>query len=431
MKQFKPGQAIRLLDINDKAEVVDVLGRGGQGIVYRVRLHSKEYAMKWYYKPQKNEFYDNLRKNIAQGAPSDSFLWPLFLTEKENDGTFGYIMDLRGLEYEDFGLFLLAKAKFESDSAMVEAAINICCNFRVLHNKGFSYQDLNDGNFFINPKNGDVLICDNDNVAPSGVNSGIMGKCRYMAPEIVRGEKLPDAQSDRFSLSVILFLLFFGNHPLEGKRIAETPCMTEKHERKFYGKEPLFIYDPSDDSNRPVKGIHNNVIAFWNQYPKYVRETFEKQFSQEVLKEPQKRQTEKEWLKILSKMRNDMVACPTCGEEQFTIDGSFTCPKCKHQFNAPVLVVGKNNIVVCANKKVYEPTIDSCSDNYKNVVGEFVESKTRKGLFALRNKSSRGWVLTKKDGSKLLINNGDPAPLLVGNKIEFGNSVEAEVKQIK
>ena len=30
---------------------------------------------------------------------------------------------------------------------------------------GYSYQDLNDGNFFINPQSGDVLICDNDNVA--------------------------------------------------------------------------------------------------------------------------------------------------------------------------------------------------------------------------------------------------------------------------
>lgn len=170
-------------------------------------------------------------------------------------------MELRSADYKDFGKFLLAKEHFACVSAMITAAILICSNFRILHNKGYSYQDLNDGNFFINPRNGDVLICDNDNVAPSGVNSGIMGKCRYMAPEIVLGKNLPNAQSDRYSLAVILFLLFFGNHPLEGKQIAETPCMTEKHEKKFYGSTPIFIYDSTDSSNRPINGIHNNVIA--------------------------------------------------------------------------------------------------------------------------------------------------------------------------
>jgi DNA-binding helix-hairpin-helix protein with protein kinase domain len=41
---------------------------------------------------------------------------------------------------------------------MVNAALNITAGFRALHNKGYSYQDLNDGNFFINPQNGNVLI---------------------------------------------------------------------------------------------------------------------------------------------------------------------------------------------------------------------------------------------------------------------------------
>ena len=36
----------------------------------------------------------------------------------------------------------------------------------------------------IHPETGDVLICDNDNVAPEGVTSGILGKARYMAPEL-------------------------------------------------------------------------------------------------------------------------------------------------------------------------------------------------------------------------------------------------------
>ena len=123
---------------------------------------------------------------------------------------------------------------FQSFAAISTAAINIIQGFRELHARGYSYQDINNGNFFINPSTGDVLICDNDNVSPFGTSSGIMGKQRWMAPEIVTGGN-PDTHSDRFSLAVVLFRLLFINHPLEG-RYSTPPCMTKELERiLWYG----------------------------------------------------------------------------------------------------------------------------------------------------------------------------------------------------
>jgi serine/threonine protein kinase len=72
---------------------------------------------------------------------------------------------------------------------------------------------------------------------PQGSQSGILGKARYMAPEIVLGKNMPDKYSDRYSLAVILFLLFYGGHPLEGKKVLSCSCMTESYEKKFYGSE--------------------------------------------------------------------------------------------------------------------------------------------------------------------------------------------------
>ena len=210
------------------ATIVKELGRGGQGIVYLVEVCGEKKALKWYLNAPDDKFYRNLEHNIASGAPSDAFLWPEYLTEKQQ-GSYGYIMKLRPQNYYEFGNFLLAKVSFKSFTAMLSAAMRICDGFMMLHRFGYSYQDLNDGNFFIDPQTGDVLICDNDNVMPQGEKSGIMGKARYMAPEIVAGG-IPDKYSDRFSLSVILFMLFYANHPFEGAKVVACPCMTESFE---------------------------------------------------------------------------------------------------------------------------------------------------------------------------------------------------------
>ena len=414
-----------------EAIILEELGSGGQGIVYKVRYGGKEYALKWYHKAEKAEFYDNLKHNIENGTPSPAFLWPLFLTEKDENGCFGYLMDLRNPAYKEFGDFLLAKVHFKTVAAMIEAAIKICVGFRKLHNKGYSYQDLNDGNFFINPENGDVLICDNDNVAPSGKSTGILGKCRYMAPEIVRKEKLPDAQSDRFSLAVILFLLFFNNHPLEGEQIASCPCMTEKHEKKFYGSNPIFIYDPVNTTNRPVAGIHVNVINLWPQFPKYVQDIFIDQFSQKALMDSNYRITEKEWLeKVLLRMRHELITCPACGNEIFADmeNPSFVCTDCNYLIQCPPIIQSRNyKVVICKEKKIYQYITNQNKALLGTCTGNIVESKKTAGLFGLKNLTEDTWLLITKSGKTRSIAPNETVPLLVGNKISFGNGTEAMI----
>ena len=276
---LKKGQIVHLTTGGMTCTVIEELGRGGQGTVYKVDLGGKKMALKWYHIPPEDKFYKNLQKNVDAGAPSDAFIWPEFLTVKEN-GSYGYVMKLRPSGYYEFGQYLLARHQMKSLSAIFAAAMKICNGFKLLHRFGYSYQDLNDGNFFIRPDDGDVLICDNDNVYPQGEKSGIMGKARYMAPEIVAGG-IPDKFSDRYSLTVLLFMLIYLNHPLEGARVAACPCMTENNEKKFYGSEALFIYDKDNNTNLPVRGVHTNVIRRWPAFPQLLRDTFMEQLSQE------------------------------------------------------------------------------------------------------------------------------------------------------
>lgn len=393
------------------ATIIKELGRGGQGIVYLVEVCGEKKALKWYLNAPDDKFYRNLAQNIASGAPSDAFLWPEYLTEKQQ-GSYGYIMKLRPQNYYEFGNFLLAKVSFKSFTAMLSAAMKICDGFMMLHRFGYSYQDLNDGNFFIDPQTGDVLICDNDNVMPQGEKSGIMGKARYMAPEIVAGG-IPDKYSDRFSLSVILFMLFYANHPFEGAKVVACPCMTEAFEKKFYGSEALFIYDPTDKSNLPVRGIHQNVIRRWPVFPQMLRDAFIEEFSKEKLQDPSTRMIEQNWKKIISSVRDSLVVCQHCAEETFVnvSDSTDKCMNCgKNVDLSKRLVINNRSLPLTQNTYIY---IDE--DN----TPDGVVTTDSNGFMLIKNISTETWTVETPSGKIKTVAPNEILPVKEGLKITF------------
>ena len=294
----------------------------------------------------------------------------------------------------------------------VNAAMKICDGFMMLHRFGYSYQDLNDGNFFIDPQTGDVLICDNDNVMPQGEKSGIMGKARYMAPEIVAGG-IPDKYSDRFSLSVILFMLFYANHPFEGAKVVACPCMTESYEKKFYGSDALFIYDSTDKSNLPVRGIHQNVIRRWPVFPQILRDTFTEEFSQEKLKNPNSRMIEQNWEKIISQVRDSLVVCPCCHEETF-VDPQVVSSKCmncgKDIDLSKRLNIGNRSLPLTKDTNIY---IDN--DN----VPDGIVTADSNGFLLIKNISTEAWTVETPSGKIKKVNPQEILPVKEGLKISF------------
>ena len=406
------------------------LGRGGQGVVYKVEYDGKEMALKWYYKDKLKEpqnFYGNIKNNIERGKPTDAFLWPVDITEWV-DGTFGYVMPLRPPEYGDFAKYLLAKVNFKSDTALINAALNIVDGFMRLHFAGFNYQDLNDGNFFINFENGDVLICDNDNVMGQGFSSGIAGKCRYMAPEIVRGEKTPDKQTDRFSLAVVLFLLLFANHPLEGRLTAKgNDITTEADEKRFYGEDPVFIFDPKDKRNAPNNLTSANAIKIWGLVPEYIREMFIEAFNYDRLHGKTPQLLESSWLKAFVRWRSDIIKC-SCGTEN-TADskGILTCACGKNRRIPAYLCFSKTRIPLYPGAKIFECQTVSDSDDYTKATAEVITNPKDPKVLGLKNLSSARWLVTAPDGATAQKGKDEVIKITAGIKIDFGRNHIAEI----
>ena len=427
MAELSTGTTIELTN-GKNCKVVKELGRGGQGIVYLVQYDGDEYALKWYTIKTSPAFYSNLENNVKQGPPSTSFLWPIAIS-RQMLGSFGYVMKLRPSDYEEVGSFMLAKVHFASVDALLEACLQICSAFQKLHIVGLSYQDMNDGNFFINPKTGDVLICDNDNVAPNKINMGIVGKSGYMAPEIVEKEAMPDRYTDYFSLSVILFILIFMNRPLEGARVANCPCLTEDAEKKLFGKGCVFIMDPDNDSNRPVPTIHTNVLRRWPLYPRLLRETFIKAFSREAILNPTKRIMDKTWQQILLQIRSLYTQCPHCGEKTFiNLDSDgCNCISCGARIVRPLqLKAGNYRIPLIPGQVVYRCQAQVLSGN-TDLNEEFakVVNNPKTGALGIMNCSGSTWAVYLPTGEIKNIEDKHGMPALPDLRIKFNNDITA------
>lgn len=419
MKPIKQGTKISLSN-GSTAIVKSLLGEGGQGAVYLASVDGKDYALKIYAKRPSKKFMENLKDNIRKGAPTNHFLWAKWAVNSPKYA--GYVMDVRPKEYVEFTRFLVAKARFASWSAVIRGAMEITYAFRELHRAGLSYQDLNDGNFFFNPQTGSVLICDNDNVCPPDTNLGIQGKCRYMAPEVILRKNNPNNLSDYFSLSVILFMLLMNNHPLDGKRVASVPCLNDAIERNVYGEHPIFIYDAKDTSNRPVLGIHMNVIRRWRLFPQFIRDTFAKQFSAEVMANPNKRMPDNEWLKVLQQLRNQTIRC-ACGNDTMTeIGAGVFCTCCGKQLGHPLtLSVCKQQIALYPGMQLYANQTSRVDDAF-TITGEVIRSTKNPAVWGIVNRTQDTWYCTFPDGRKVETGSGKGFPIFKGMSVQFSSN---------
>lgn len=425
-----------ILEVGDKVQtwlggeltVKKYLAEGGQGRVYLVEYRGENKALKWY----KNvglgeEFKNNIRENIKRGAPSDAFLWPLDIAEA-SDGTFGYVMDLKPDDYYELTKFMLCNVRFSSYRTIIDAALKIVSAFRILHNRGYSYQDLNDGNFFINPDNGKVLICDNDNVAPDGTPTGIIGKPRYMAPEIVLGKNMPDSLSDRFSMSVILYILFCMDHPLEGKRYL-VPALTPALQEKLYGSDPLFMWDEMDRSNGPHRIVHRNSITVWPVLPDYVQKIFLEAFSKKALSKPSARPPEIKWLQVLTRFRSEIVRC-SCGNEIFTQQGEpKECDACGKNAVIPFkLALGSYDIPAIRDTRIYRCQLGVCDETEALAPIARVLKKKNADEYGLQNVSGKQWRALTSKGVPRKVSPEEIIPLKDGIKFTV-NDQTVEIKK--
>ena len=425
--QLKNGSIV-VSQSGNKYIVEKLLGAGGQGEVYAVKLGTETYALKWYFKHTATVMQRNILENlISKGKPDSSFLWPMDLIS-QSDGSLGYIMELRPPEFKS--IVDLMKRKAEPNFYnLCKVAFNLTKGYQKLHGMGYSYRDISFGNLFFNPDNGVVLICDNDNVSINGKDdSSVYGTPRFMAPEIVVGKAKPSRNTDLFSLAVLLFYIFMLNHPLEGKLEANIKCMDIFAMNQLFGTNPIFIFDPDDKSNRPLRGYQDNAIIYWDLYPQQLKDLFTQAFTI-GLKSPARRVTENKWLETFANMMSEIIICPNCGAEIFLDENkenlgvAHTCWNCQSSVAVPAsIVIGKNRVVINKDTKLYKHHISSNGD-MDTVIGSISINPNNPNIWGIRNDGTDNWTYIKADGMQVPVAPGKSAAIVSGAKINFGEII--------
>ena len=434
MNQLLKEKQILPIDNKDNCVVEKFLGSGGQGEVYQVSIQGKSYALKWYYpKMATAEQKAGLENLIRSGAPNDKFLWPKFLLTHPDNNTFGYIMSLRSPQYK--GINDLMKRRVEPTfKAIAIAGVHLANSFLKLHAKGLCYRDISFGNLFFDPVTGDIQICDNDNVTTNGNPFvTVLGTPRFTAPEIVRSEANPSTSTDLFSLAVLLHYMLFVHHPLEGEEEAKIHAFDLPAMTRLYGKNPIYIYDPINTTNRPVAGLHDNAIEFWKTYPSFIKQLFIEAFTAGL--KPNGRVMEIVWRDTMARLRDSLIYC-SCGAENFHDSKTYeesgkttVCWSCKKRTTLPPLLkVGRHLIMLNIDTMLYPFHVDSSIGcEFANPVAKVNQHPQNKNLWGLQNLSTDKWTVITSEGAMTEVLPGKNVSLIDGIRINFGK-IEGKIK---
>jgi serine/threonine protein kinase len=220
----------------DRYEIVDEVGHGALGVVYRARhlVMEKTVAVKVLFEEMDKDENTFLRfQREAQAASSMSH--PNIVTVYDfgisKNNTPFLVMDF--IEGQDLKDVLRSQGRLPVDRS-VKIFLQMCSALEHAHSKGILHRDIKPENVVLvktswNPEF--VKLVDfgiakyvnepNRNAKKLTMDGQVLGTPAYMSPEQIMGGRL-DARSDIYCMGVLMYNLISGKLPILGKDSTET-----------------------------------------------------------------------------------------------------------------------------------------------------------------------------------------------------------------
>jgi DNA-binding helix-hairpin-helix protein with protein kinase domain len=446
----------------EKYMLTEILGEGAQGIVYEEA--TDKFLIKLYKKDTPIQNQNKLKKLkwlMAQDYP-DQFIKPLGIIEEPY---IGYVMEkVKG--HSSLNRLLVPSRDvtfsewYNKETGGLRRrlylAYKIAMQFALLHETNRAYCDISGTNILVNedPKVASVCMIDIDNIyIPGGESGNVLGTSRYMAPEIIKKQMVPDIFTDSYSLAVILFELLRVGHPYVGDIVDDgTP---EQQEHAYLGMYP-YVDDPDADLNRSSQMLPSEVV-FTENLAKLFEQTFIAGKENRMA-----RATAKDFALACLEASNKVMKCPVCENWHIAKPNKqreYICPWCDDANERPMFIqfkdrydvseqLGKkdNTLVnedVSVNSFVLRREKNSITDNYvtdfyvkrdkfaKQIDMYFTIRLAKDGNFYLINDSGKELYLYKPDVKKkyAVTQKLDPIPINKGDYLFF-DDVWAKEKEV-
>jgi predicted Ser/Thr protein kinase len=217
-----------------KYEVIDLLGRGGMGLVYRAfdRQLNREVAIKTvtegFTRDQEmlQRFYREAAKTGALKHPNIVIVYDL----GEQDG-FPYIV-MEYLSGEPLDR-LIQSGKPQTLAFKLQIVEQVCYALGYAHRNDVIHRDVKPANVIVQPDGGvkllDFGIARQEKTDGHLTRTGhVIGTLQYMAPERLKNATF-DGRSDIFSVGVMMFQLLTGQLPFSGDYSIVQKILSERH----------------------------------------------------------------------------------------------------------------------------------------------------------------------------------------------------------
>jgi serine/threonine protein kinase len=230
----EPAGVVRPSSIPSRYQILDELGTGGTGVVYKVRcLETGEIVALKVLKPgiaSDQEQQDNLRKEVCLARKvTHKNVCRIHEFSRSNGMAF---ISMEFVEGEN----LLSKLRRDgrlSVGKSFEIARQICAGLREAHSQGIVHRDLKPANIMLD-QNGVVKIMD-FGIARLSQGNGLMtgtmaGTPAYMAPEQVELKPI-GPRTDIYAVGILIYEMVTGSQAFDGdtpiaialKQIRESP----------------------------------------------------------------------------------------------------------------------------------------------------------------------------------------------------------------
>jgi predicted Ser/Thr protein kinase len=203
----------------DSYEVLDVIGKGGMGEVYKGVRDNETVAIKTMLLEIAQDM--DMRERFHREAEIGMALHHSHIVKVFASG------DIEGMPYmvmeyvtgQDLCDYLKVGDKLDEETA-TKIMHNICAALDTAHQKGYVHRDLKPANIMIKT-NGEAVLMDFGvtkmaDATSSLTGTGAIGTIDYMAPEQIMSSRAVDRRADIYALGVMLYEVMTGEKPFSG-----------------------------------------------------------------------------------------------------------------------------------------------------------------------------------------------------------------------